>query len=93
MVVRVGIELTLKISFGQGLDYGSIGVRVTELVSDPVNARVDSCERTEHMVKGTVLHHQNDDVFELIQPSHYGDPLENKSAKSMTQMLGGRHLN
>ncbi len=66
VVVRVGIELALV--FGLGLDgyLGSSSVGVSLVAGEAVDGGILRFEGAEHVVEGTVLHHENDDMLELL---------------------------
>ncbi len=65
-MVGVGIELALVL--GQGLDRGSTtgGVGIRFRSGEAIDVGVVGVERSEHVVEGAVLHHQHDDVFQLL---------------------------
>src|SRR4029077_13555930 len=67
MMVGIGIELTLKLCMGQRPDGRARCVRIAELVADAVDPRVNGLQGSQHVVEGTVLHHQNDDVLQIVE--------------------------
>ena len=66
VVIGVGVELALV--FGERLDgCGSVGrVGVGLVAGKTVDVGVDRVERSEHVVERAVLHHEDDDVLELL---------------------------
>ena len=66
-MVRIRIKLALKL--GQRLFYDGVPVhvRVAEVIRNPVDPIVLRRQRAQHVVKRAVLHHQHDNVLEVIQ--------------------------
>jgi len=66
VVVGVGIELTLILGGGGNRDGHAGGVRIGFLPGEPVDFGASGVERSQHVVKGTVLHHQHDNVLQIL---------------------------
>ena len=67
MMVGIGIELPLKLRQRLRLDLSAGRVGIGQLSSDAVDLRVHGCERSQHVIEGTVLHHENNDMTKLVQ--------------------------
>ena len=66
-VVRIGIELALKLGERLHEDLVALGVRVLLRPVHSVNLRFGRLQRPEHVVEGAVFHHEYDNVFQGIE--------------------------
>jgi len=69
VVLRIGIELSLiqRLRLDQHLI--AVGVQIRFVAGQPLDRRVDLLQPPEHVVEGPVLHHQNNEVFEIVETS------------------------
>ena len=63
VMIGVGIELALELRIGCGFDGFAGCVEVELAAGEAVDGWVHAMESSEHVVEGTVLHHEDDDVF------------------------------
>src|SRR5207302_3310483 len=75
VMIRIGIELPLEGSLRLYLGrlIGGIGIGLVAL--EAIDAVVLGIESAQHVVERAVLHHQDDDVFQVIQSSRHWLPL------------------
>jgi hypothetical protein len=66
MMVWIGVELALVLGERLDLDQGAGGVGIGLVASEAVDVRVSGFECAEHVVEGSVLHHENNDVLEAL---------------------------
>src|SRR6266704_6124602 len=66
MMVRIGIELSLKLRQRFWLDGSTGRVGIAHLIRNSVNPRIHSLERAQHVVKRPIFHHEHDDVLEIL---------------------------
>src|SRR5262249_43922557 len=71
VMIRIRIELSLirRLRFDWRGVSGRIQVRFA--ASQSFDSRIDRLEPTQHVIEGSVLHHQDDDVFELVETSRH----------------------
>ena len=67
VVTGIGIELALVLRAILNRDDGARGVRVAFVPGQSVDARIRGLERPEHVVERAILHHQHDEVLEVVQ--------------------------
>ena len=67
MMVGIGIELPLILGKRLRRRNGAGAVRIELRPVDAVDPGVGRLQGTEHVIEGAVLHHQDDDVFQLVE--------------------------
>lgn len=67
-MVGIGVELALIFGLRQNGDLGSGGIGIGFVAGETVNGGMLGFECSEHVIEGAVLHHENDDMFELLDP-------------------------
>jgi hypothetical protein len=67
MMVGVWIELALKLGKWLHIDWVPLGVRVPLRAIHSVNLRIHRLQRPQHVVEGTVLHHEHNDVLQGVK--------------------------
>lgn len=66
VVVGVGVELALIFGLWEYGDLSASRIGVGLVAAEPVDGGILRFECAEHVVEGTVLHHQDDDMLELL---------------------------
>jgi hypothetical protein len=72
VVIRIGIELALPLRQRHHLRGFICRVEVALVSREAVDPGIDCLQRPEHVVKGAVLHHQYDDVLQVVQALRHG---------------------
>ena len=72
--VMIGIRVELALEFGERRDLGRFvgGIRVRLLSGKPINSWIFRFQRSKHVIKGPIFHHENYDVLQLVQSSGHG---------------------
>ena len=66
-MVWVVVELVLIVGERLDLNHSAGGIRIRFIASQTINARIFRLQRTQHVIKGAVLHHQHNDVLQVVQ--------------------------
>jgi len=64
---RVGIELALELGLRRDLGRFVGRVRIGLIAGEAVDSGIFGVESPQHMIKGAVLHHEYNDVLEIVQ--------------------------
>jgi hypothetical protein len=65
--VMIGIGLQLRLKLSQRLRFDRIAFGVGIGVRASIVNSADTWQRSQHVVEGTVFHHQHDDVLQIIE--------------------------
>jgi hypothetical protein len=74
MVIGIWIELALELSFLLNVDGGPVGIGIGLISCKPIDLGLFLLQRPQHMVKRPVLHHQHNNVFQVVQPGRHRHP-------------------
>lgn len=88
MMIRIWLQLALKIRLWLRLDLCAGRVRIAEVAGDTVDRGIHCLKRTEHVVEGAVFHHENNDVLELIQTGRHSHPQIQEAVNMLSEEFG-----
>jgi hypothetical protein len=71
-MVGIGINLPLKLCQRQWLYSGAGRIRIAKLSCYSVDLWIYARKRAQHVIERAVLHHQDDNVFEIVKTGRHG---------------------
>ena len=67
VMIGIGLQLGLKLRERLRLYRISIRIWIAQVRRDSVDLRIHRLQRPQHVIKRSVLHHQHDDVLQLVE--------------------------